>query len=118
MYLNLILAVTALVGVGGPLLGFLASAKTSMATLGLISSSSAGGIGAATIATNAVTASITFCTGPGNDENASIIVVKTLVTFSRIGSIFVPTVSLRLASAVSNFCVAVTFFSAASPYCF
>lgn len=49
---NVILAVTALVGVGGPLLGFLASAKTSMATLGLISSSSAGGIGAATIATN------------------------------------------------------------------
>ena len=49
---NVTLGLLALVGVGGPLLGFLASAKTSMATLGLISTTSAGGIGAATIATN------------------------------------------------------------------
>lgn len=49
---NVTLGLLALVAVGGPLLGFLASAKTSMATLGLISSTSAGGIGAATIATN------------------------------------------------------------------
>lgn len=49
---NVTIGLTALVGIGGPLLGFLASAKTSMATLGLISTTSAGGIGAATIATN------------------------------------------------------------------
>jgi hypothetical protein len=49
---NVILAVAALVGIGGPLLTFLASAKTAMVTLGLVSTTSAGGIGAATIATN------------------------------------------------------------------
>jgi hypothetical protein len=43
---NVTLALLALIGIGGPLLGFLASAKTSMATLGLISTTSAGGIGA------------------------------------------------------------------------
>jgi hypothetical protein len=49
---NVVLGLTALVGIGGPLLGFLASAKTSMVTLGLVSEASAAGIGMATIATN------------------------------------------------------------------
>ena len=49
---NVTLGLLALVGVGGPLLGFLASAKTSLITLGLVSTTSAGGIGAATVATN------------------------------------------------------------------
>ena len=49
---NVILAVTALVAIGGPLLTFLASAKTAMVTLGLVSEASAVGIGASTIAAN------------------------------------------------------------------
>ncbi len=46
---NLILGLTALVGIGGPLLAFLASAKTSLITLGIVS-------GEATIATGLLTA--------------------------------------------------------------
>ncbi len=68
------------------------------------------------IPTNAATARITFCTGPGNAENLSITVVNAVINFSTIGKTFVPTDSLRSASALSNFCVDVTFFSAASPY--
>jgi hypothetical protein len=49
---NVILAITALVAIGGPLLTFLASAKTAMITLGLVSEASAVGIGASTIAAN------------------------------------------------------------------
>jgi hypothetical protein len=49
---NVILAVTALIAIGGPLLTFLASAKTAMVTLGLVSEASAVGIGASTIAAN------------------------------------------------------------------
>ena len=49
---NVILAVTALVAIGGPLLTFLASAKTAMVTLGLVSQTSAVGITASTIAAN------------------------------------------------------------------
>jgi hypothetical protein len=49
---NVILAITALVAIGGPLLSFLASAKTAMVTLGLVSEASAVGIGASTIAAN------------------------------------------------------------------
>ena len=49
---NVILAVTALIAIGGPLLTFLASAKTAMVTLGLVSQASAVGIGASTIAAN------------------------------------------------------------------
>jgi hypothetical protein len=46
---NLILGLTALVGIGGPLLAFLASAKASLITLGIVS-------GEATIATGLLTA--------------------------------------------------------------
>lgn len=49
---NVILAITALVAIGGPLLTFLASAKTAMVTLGIVSEASAVGIGASTIAAN------------------------------------------------------------------
>ena len=49
---NVILVLTALVAIGGPVLTFLASAKTAMITLGLVSEATAGGIGLATIATN------------------------------------------------------------------
>jgi len=49
---NVILALTALVAIGGPVLSFLASAKTAMVTLGLVSEASALGIGASTIAAN------------------------------------------------------------------
>lgn len=49
---NVILALTALVGIGGPVLTFLASAKTAMITLGLVSETSAVGIGASTVAAN------------------------------------------------------------------
>jgi len=49
---NVILGLTALVAIGGPVLTFLASAKTAMVTLGLVSQGSTVGIGAATIATN------------------------------------------------------------------
>ena len=49
---NVIIGITGLVAIGGPLLTFLASAKTAMVTLGIVSTTSAGGIGAATIATN------------------------------------------------------------------
>lgn len=38
---NVVLALTAVVGIGGPLLGFLASAKTSLITLGLVSEGAA-----------------------------------------------------------------------------
>lgn len=51
---NVIIGLTALVGIGGPLLGFLASAKTSLATLGITSTTSATGIGLSTIALNAL----------------------------------------------------------------
>lgn len=40
---NVVLALTAVVGIGGPLLGFLASAKTSLITLGLVSEGAAVG---------------------------------------------------------------------------
>jgi len=49
---NVILGITALIAIGGPLLTFLASAKTAMVTLGLVSEASAVGIGASTIAAN------------------------------------------------------------------
>lgn len=49
---NVILGITALVAIGGPLLGFLASAKTAMITLGLVSEGAAAGIGLSTIAAN------------------------------------------------------------------
>lgn len=49
---NVILGLTALVAIGGPVLTFLASAKTAMVTLGLVSEASAVGIGASTIAAN------------------------------------------------------------------
>ncbi len=49
---NVILGLTALVAIGGPVLTFLASAKVALATLGITSTTSAGGIGLATIATN------------------------------------------------------------------
>jgi phage-related protein len=49
---NVILGITALVAIGGPLLTFLASAKTAMVTLGLVSEASAVGIGLSTIAAN------------------------------------------------------------------
>jgi hypothetical protein len=49
---NVILGITALVGIGGPLLTFLASAKTSMVTLGLVSGTTTGAISATTIALN------------------------------------------------------------------
>lgn len=38
---NLVIGLTAVVGIGGPLLGFLASAKTAMVTLGLVSEGAA-----------------------------------------------------------------------------
>jgi hypothetical protein len=49
---NVILGITALVAIGGPLLTFLASAKTAMVTLGIVNGTTAGSIGLATIATN------------------------------------------------------------------
>jgi hypothetical protein len=49
---NVLLGLLALVGIGGPLLGFLASAKTSLITLGLVSTTTSGSIGLATVATN------------------------------------------------------------------
>lgn len=49
---NLVLGLTAVVGIGGPLLGFLASAKTSLATLGLVTGTTTGAINLAAIATN------------------------------------------------------------------
>ncbi|MFN7583758.1 MAG: hypothetical protein ACK5P0_00200 [bacterium] len=49
---NVILGITGLVAIGGPLLTFLASAKTAMVTLGLVSGTTTGAIGATTIATN------------------------------------------------------------------
>jgi hypothetical protein len=49
---NVILGLTALVAIGGPVLTFLASAKTAMITLGLVSEGTAVGIGASTIAAN------------------------------------------------------------------
>lgn len=49
---NVILGITALVAIGGPLLTFLASAKTAMVTLGIVNTTTAGSIGLATIATN------------------------------------------------------------------
>ena len=49
---NVILGITALVAIGGPLLTFLASAKTAMVTLGLVSGTTTTAIGATTIATN------------------------------------------------------------------
>lgn len=49
---NVILGITALVAIGGPMLTFLASAKTAMVTLGLVSGTTTGAIGATTIATN------------------------------------------------------------------
>lgn len=51
---NVILGLLGIVAIGGPLLGFLASAKTSLATLGITSSASATGIGLSTIALNAL----------------------------------------------------------------
>jgi hypothetical protein len=49
---NVILGITGLVAIGGPMLTFLASAKTAMVTLGLVSGTTTGAIGATTIATN------------------------------------------------------------------
>ena len=49
---NVILAITALIAIGGPLLTFLASAKTAMVTLGIVNTTTAGSIGLATVATN------------------------------------------------------------------
>jgi hypothetical protein len=49
---NLILGLTGVVAIGGPLLTFLASAKTSLVTLGLVSGTTTTAIGATTIATN------------------------------------------------------------------
>jgi hypothetical protein len=49
---DVLLVLAGIVAIGGPLLTFLASAKSAMATLGIISSTSAGGIGAAGVATN------------------------------------------------------------------
>lgn len=49
---NVTLGLLALVAVGGPLLSFLASTKTALTTLGIISSTTTGAIGATTIATN------------------------------------------------------------------
>jgi hypothetical protein len=49
---NVIIGVTALVAIGGPLLTFLASAKTAMVTLGIVNGTTAGSIGLATVATN------------------------------------------------------------------
>ena len=49
---NLTLGLLALVAVGGPLLSFLASTKTALTTLGIISGTTTGAIGATTIATN------------------------------------------------------------------
>jgi len=49
---NVIIGLTAIVAIGGPLLTFLASAKIALATLGITSSVSATGIGLTTIATN------------------------------------------------------------------
>jgi len=49
---NVVLGLLALVAVGGPMLTFLASAKTAMATLGIINTTTAGSIGLATVATN------------------------------------------------------------------
>lgn len=49
---NVILALTALVAIGGPTLTFLASAKTAMVTLGIVNTTTTGTIGAATVATN------------------------------------------------------------------
>lgn len=49
---NVIIGLTAIVAIGGPLLSFLASAKIALATLGITSTASATGIGATTIATN------------------------------------------------------------------
>jgi hypothetical protein len=49
---NVILGLVGLVAIGGPTLTFLASMKTAMVTLGIVSSTSAGSIGLATIATN------------------------------------------------------------------
>ena len=49
---NLTLGLLALVAIGGPLLSFLASTKTALTTLGIISGTTTGAIGATTIATN------------------------------------------------------------------
>ena len=49
---NVILGLTALVAIGGPALTFLASMKTAMVTLGIVSTTTSGSIGLATIATN------------------------------------------------------------------
>lgn len=49
---NVILALTALIAIGGPTLTFLASAKTAMVTLGLVSGTTTGAISLTTIATN------------------------------------------------------------------
>lgn len=49
---NLVLGLLALVAVGGPLLSFLASTKTALTTLGIISATTTGSIGATTIAVN------------------------------------------------------------------
>jgi len=49
---NVVLGLLALVAVGGPLLSFLASTKTALVTLGIISNTTTTAIGATTIATN------------------------------------------------------------------
>jgi hypothetical protein len=49
---NLILGLTALIGISGLTITFLASMKTSLVTLGLVSQGTAGSIGLATVATN------------------------------------------------------------------
>ena len=49
---NVVIGLTALLGVGGLTLTFLASMKTAMVTLGIVNGTTAGSIGLATIATN------------------------------------------------------------------
>jgi phage-related protein len=55
---NVVLGLTAVVAIGGPMLGFLASAKTSLATLGITSTATAGSISLASVATNVLSVAL------------------------------------------------------------